>query len=88
MTSTMFIVSVVPAVQAEQVEHFLLLKGKEVYKLKEIMRYCKTKIYAQPIPSMRDVEEAKCEKIMDQLDQIIENEDLTKMVNMIESQIQ
>ena len=51
------------------------------------MRYCKTKIYAQPIPSMRDVEEAKCEKIMDQLDQIIENEDLTKMVNMIESQI-
>lgn len=26
-------------------------------------------------------------KIMDQLDQIIENEDLTKMVNMIESQI-
>ena len=66
---------------------FSFVKGKEVYKLKDIQRYCKTKIYAQPIPSMRDVEEAKCEKIMDQLDQIIENEDLTKMVNMIESQI-
>ena len=51
------------------------------------MRYCKTKIYAQPIPSMRDVEEAKCDKIMEQLDQIIENEDLTKMVNMVEAQI-
>ena len=66
---------------------FSFVKGKEVYKLKEIMRYCKTKIYAQPIPSMRDVEEAKCDKIMEQLDQIIENEDLTKMVNMVEAQI-
>lgn len=58
----MFIVSVVPAVQAERDRAFSFVKGKEVYKLKEIMRYCKTKIYAQPIPSMRDVEEAKCEK--------------------------
>lgn len=66
---------------------FSFVKGKEVYKLKEIMRYCKTKIYAQPIPSQRDVEEAKCEKIMDQLDQIIEEVDLTKMVNLLERQI-
>lgn len=51
------------------------------------MRYCKTKIYAQPIPSKRDVEEARCDKIMEQLDQIIEEVDLTKMVNMLESQI-
>lgn len=66
---------------------FSFVKGKEVYKLKEIMRYCKTKIYAQPIPSQRDVEEAKCEKIMEQLDQIIEEVDLTKMVNLLEAQI-
>jgi ATP-dependent RNA helicase DeaD len=51
------------------------------------MRYCKTKILAQPIPSMRDVEEAKCEKIMEQLDQIIEEVDLTKMVNLLDAQI-
>ncbi len=66
---------------------FSFVKGKEVYKLKEIMRYCKTKILAQPIPTMRDVEEARCDKIMEQLDQIIEEVDLTKMVNMLESQI-
>lgn len=66
---------------------FSFVKGKEVYKLKEIMRYCKTKIYAQPIPTKRDVEEAKCDKIMEQLDQIIEEVDLTKMVNMLEAQI-
>ena len=66
---------------------FSFVVGREVYKLKEIMRYCKTKIYAQPIPSMRDVEEAKCEKIMDQLDQIIENEDLTKFLQIIEERV-
>lgn len=66
---------------------FSFVKGKEVYKLKEIMRYCKTKIYAQPIPSKKDVEEAKCDKIMEQLDEIIEGVDLTKMVNLLEAQI-
>ena len=34
---------------------FSFVKGKEVYKLKDIQRYCKTKIYAQPIPSSDDV---------------------------------
>ncbi len=29
---------------------FTFIVGKEVYKLKDIQRYCKTKIYAQPIP--------------------------------------
>ena len=57
---------------------FSFVKGKEVYKLKEIMRYCKTRIYAQPIPSKRDVEEARCDKIMEQLDQIMEEVDLTR----------
>lgn len=66
---------------------FSFVKGKEVYKLKEIMRYCKTRIYAQPIPSKQDVEEARCEKIMEQLDQIIEDVNLTKMVNLLEAQI-
>ena len=66
---------------------FSFVKGKEVYKLKEIMRYCKTRIYAQPIPSKQDVEEARCDKIMEQLDQIMEEVDLTKMVNLLEEQI-
>ncbi len=31
---------------------FTFVKGKEVYKLKDIQRYCKTKILAQKIPSI------------------------------------
>ncbi len=66
---------------------FTFVKGKEVYKLKDIMRYCKTKIYAMPVPSLNDVNQMKIEKIMDKVGEIIEQEDLTAMINTIEEQI-
>ena len=66
---------------------FTFVKGKEVYKLKDIQRYCKTKILAQKIPSIEDVEQVKLEKIMDHIDTVIEEEDLSAMVDMIEAQV-
>ena len=62
---------------------FTLVVGKEAYKLRDIMRYCKTKIKAQPIPSLNDVTTVKADKILDKLKSIIENEDLSKMVDLI-----
>ena len=38
---------------------FSFVSGKEVYKLKENQRYCKTKIYAQKVPSLNDVANTK-----------------------------
>ena len=66
---------------------FSFVKGKEVYKLKDIMRYCKTKIYAQPIPSSEDVAQIKADKIMDRIATVIEENDLRDMINFIEKQI-
>lgn len=66
---------------------FSFVKGKEVYKLKDIMRYCKTKIYAQPIPSSEDVAQIKAEKVMDTIAAIIEEEDLRDMINLIENEV-
>lgn len=66
---------------------FTFVKGKEVYKLKDIMRYCKTKIYAMPVPSLNDVNQIRIEKVMDKVGTIIEEEDLTSMINMIEKQV-
>ena len=66
---------------------FTFVKGKEVYKLKDIMRYCKTKILAMPVPSVNDVNQVKIEKVMDKISAIIEEEDLTSMINMIEEQV-
>ncbi len=62
-------------------------RGKEVYKLKDIMRYCKTKIFAQPVPSSQDVAQMRAEKVMDKIETIIEEENLQKMINFIEKQI-
>jgi ATP-dependent RNA helicase DeaD len=66
---------------------FTFVKGKEVYKLKDIMRYCKTKILAMPVPSLNDVNQIKIEKTMDRISAIIEEEDLTSMINTIEEQV-
>ena len=51
------------------------------------MRYCKTKIYAMPVPSLNDVNQIKIEKVMDKIGNVIEEEDLAAMINTIEKQI-
>ena len=66
---------------------FSLVVGKEVYKLRDIQRYCKTKILPQPIPSLNDVTEIKAEKILREAEETIQNTDLTRMVNIIEKKI-
>lgn len=66
---------------------FSFVKGKEVYKLKDIQRYCKTKILAQPIPSTDDVAQIKAENIMEQIGTIIEEENLSDMIELIEKQV-
>lgn len=66
---------------------FSFVVGKEVYKLKDIQRYCKTKILVQPIPSLNDVANTKSDKIMDMIMQTIQEEDLTAMMNTIEQKI-
>ena len=66
---------------------FTLVVGREVFKLKDIQRYCKTKIKLQPIPSINDVTAVKAEKVLDRVQNIIENEDLTKMVDLIQDRI-
>ena len=66
---------------------FSFVSGKEAYKLKEIQRYCKTKIYAQKVPSLNDVASTKMENILDEIDQIVETEDLTRYLQAIENKV-
>ena len=51
------------------------------------MRYCKTKIYAQPIPSLNDVTQIKVEKTLDRMTEIVQENNLSSYVNMIEERI-
>ena len=66
---------------------FNFVFGKEIYKLRDIQRYCKTKIVAKPIPSVHDVQSTKIEKVLNQVTEIIENEDLDNLITYIEDRI-
>lgn len=66
---------------------FTLVVGREAYKLRDIQRYCNTKIKIQPIPSINDVTAVKAEKILDRVHSIIENEDLEKLIALLENRI-
>ncbi|MCR5153291.1 MAG: DEAD/DEAH box helicase [Lachnospiraceae bacterium] len=66
---------------------FTLVVGKEIYKLKDIMRYCKTKIHLQPIPSFNDVTAIKTEKLMDEIGSSIEEGGLDEYIRLIEKRL-
>ena len=62
---------------------FSFVVGKEVYKLKDIQRYCKTKIKAKPIPSMDDVMATKLDKIFEDLDEYIKSVNLNDYIDLV-----
>lgn len=68
---------------------FSFVVGREVYKLREIQRYCKTKITPQAIPSLGDITEIKAEKILDRASELLENEDtdLEAMRSLLDKRI-
>jgi ATP-dependent RNA helicase DeaD len=63
------------------------ISGKEVYKLKDIERYCKTKILAKPVPSLDDVKNTKVDNMFEKIKQTIEEGRLTDMVNLVEEHV-
>ena len=63
---------------------FSLVVGREVYKMRDIQRYCKTRIIPQAIPSLNDITSIKVDKILDQVRDTIEDRDLDEMIDVIE----
>lgn len=66
---------------------FSFIWGREVYKLKEIQSYCKTKIYAQNVPSLNDVANTRIDHLLEEVEQVIEAGDLTPMIHAIEERV-
>ena len=66
---------------------FTLVVGREIYKLKDIQRYCKTKIKRQPIPSIDDITDIKAEKILERAGDVIQSENLSKMIDILEKHL-
>lgn len=66
---------------------FSFVVGKDVYKLRDIQRYCKTKIIPQAIPSLNDITAIKVDKTLESVASLIGDTDLTEMVNIIEKKL-
>ena len=68
---------------------YSLVVGREVYKLRDIQRYCKTRIIPQAIPSLGDINEIRSEKILDKAVEILEKQDarLEKMFDILDKRI-
>jgi len=62
--------------------------GRDLYKLKDIQRYTKTKIKLIKPPSLADVEETKINNIFDGIKTSLQSEDLTKYIKYIEKFIE
>ncbi len=66
---------------------FSFVVGREVYKLRDIQRYCKTKIIPQAIPSLDDITEIKAEKVLDQALETLRDMDLSRIIHIVEKKI-
>ncbi|SHH25332.1 DEAD/DEAH box helicase [Tepidibacter thalassicus] len=67
---------------------FSFVSGKEMYKLRDIKKYTKTKINRHEIPSLSDVEEIKTNLFLEKVKSVIEEGHLTKQVKFIEKLIE
>ena len=63
---------------------FTFCVGKEIYKLRDIMRYTKTKIQQQKLPTLSDVEEMKTNIFLEKIKGIIEEGHLTKYIHLVD----
>jgi len=66
---------------------FSFVVGKEVYKLRDIQRYCKTKIYARQVPSLDDVTNTRCDKVLERASELVEENEIKDMIKLISKRL-
>ncbi|MDR1540065.1 MAG: DEAD/DEAH box helicase [Clostridiales bacterium] len=64
---------------------YTFVVGKEIYKLREIMKLTKAKIFLKKLPSLGDIEENKTRYFVDKIKSIMDEGHLTKYINIVES---
>ncbi len=64
---------------------FSFCVGKDIYKLRDIMRYAKTKIIQQKLPTLSDIEITKTNLFVDKIKETINEGGLGKYVDIVET---
>lgn len=63
---------------------FTFVAGREIYQLRDIQKFTKTKIEQHRIPSLADVEEIRTDIFLDRVKSVVNNDDLSKYIRLIE----
>ncbi|MCM1155011.1 MAG: DEAD/DEAH box helicase [Roseburia sp.] len=63
---------------------FTLVTGRENYKLRDIERVCHTRIKERKIPSAADIMAKKAEKILNEAETVIREQDISKAMKFLE----
>jgi len=66
---------------------FTFVVGREIYKLREIERVCKTKIKEKNIPTAAKITEVKADKILNEAMEVVQQQKLDKMAELIEEKM-
>ncbi len=66
---------------------FTLVVGREIEKIREIERTCKTKIKVRVVPSADDIKTSKSDKILSRILELQQGTDLTEMIRIIEQKL-
>ena len=66
---------------------FTFCVGKEIYKLRDIMTYAKTKIKHQLLPTLDDIEKNKTDVFIDKVKSVISNGNLEKFAAIAENML-
>jgi ATP-dependent RNA helicase DeaD len=63
---------------------FSFVTGREVYRIRQIQQFTKSKIIAQKIPSVSDIEEIKTNLILEKVKGVVDAGHLGEFTNMVE----
>ncbi|NLL79281.1 MAG: DEAD/DEAH box helicase [Clostridiales bacterium] len=66
---------------------FTLISGREGYRIRDIERVCRTKIAEQRLPGAKEVTKARAGKILEEVCQIREEKDLSRMLLFVEEKM-
>ncbi len=64
------------------------VSGKEIYKLRDIQRYTKTKIKQKKIPSLKDIENIKIDLLIEKVKNYIQEDNLDDYIHTVEKLIE
>ena len=67
---------------------FTLVSGKEIFKIHDIEKVCKSKMKERTVPTAADIEAVKSKKILDEVTEVMNSKNLRETTRMISARME